>query len=81
MTRPSFFKISNAFGTGFEADQDKQRVVRNVLALAQDFGCSTILEGIETEATAAAAGELGIELAQGYYFSIPREASHWSVAA
>jgi len=77
MTRPSFFKISGAFGTGFESDRDKQRVVRNVLALAQDFGCSTVIEGIETEATAAAAGSLGIELAQGYFFSKPREASHW----
>ncbi len=81
MTRPSFFKISNVFGTDFESDHDKRRVVRNVLSLARDFGCTTVLEGIETEATAAAAGELGIELAQGYYFSIPREASHWSAAA
>ena len=81
MTRPSFFKISGAFGTGFEADRDKQRVVRNVLALAQDFGCSTVIEGIETEATAAAAEMLGIELAQGYFFSKPRHASHWSGVA
>jgi EAL domain-containing protein (putative c-di-GMP-specific phosphodiesterase class I) len=81
MTRPSFIKISNAFGTGFETDRDKQRIVRNVLSLAQDFGCSTVIEGIETEATAAAAGRLGIELAQGYFFSIPRDASHWSAAA
>ena len=78
MTRPSFFKISGAFGTGFEADRDKQRVVRNVLALAQDFGCSTVIEGIETAATAAAAGVLGIELAQGYFFSKPQHASHWN---
>lgn len=81
MTQPSFFKISGAFGTGFEADRNKQRVVRNVLALSQDFGCSTIIEGIETEATAAAAGVLGIELAQGYFFSKPRAASHWSGGA
>ena len=81
MTRPSFFKISGAFGTGFETDRDKQRVVRNVLALAQDFGCSTVIEGIETEATAAAAEMLGIELAQGYFFSKPRAASHWSGVA
>jgi EAL domain-containing protein (putative c-di-GMP-specific phosphodiesterase class I) len=81
MTRPSFIKISSAFGTGFELDDSKQRVIRNVQALAQDFGCSTVLEGIETQATATAARLLGIELAQGYFFSIPRDASHWSAAA
>lgn len=81
MIRPSFIKISSAFGTDFELDDDKQRVIRNMQALAQDFGCSTVLEGIETQATATAAGMLGIELAQGYFFSVPRAASHWSVAA
>ena len=81
MTQPSFFKISGAFATGFETDLNKQRVVRNVLALAQEFGCSTVIEGIETEATASAAARLGIELAQGYFYSKPRSASHWSEVA
>lgn len=75
--RPSFFKISQVFGTDFESDENKQRVVRNVVALAQDFGCATVLEGIESRATADAAAHLGIELAQGYFFSVPRDVSHW----
>ncbi len=81
MTQPSFFKISGAFATGFETDLNKQRVVRNVLALAKDFGCSTVIEGIETEATATAAAKLGIELGQGYFFSRPLDASHWKEVA
>lgn len=81
MTRPSFFKISGTFGTGFETDRDKQRIIRNVLSLARDFGCSTVIEGIETEATAMAARKLGIELAQGYFFGRPFDASHWSPLA
>ena len=75
--RPSVIKISQVFGTDFEADETKLRVVRHVVALARDFGCSTVLEGIESPATAAAAAALGIELAQGYFFSRPQTVSHW----
>ena len=79
--RPSVIKISQLFGTDFEADETKLRVVRHVVALARDFGCSTVLEGIESPATAVAAAGLGIELAQGYFFSRPRAGSHWRAAA
>jgi EAL domain-containing protein (putative c-di-GMP-specific phosphodiesterase class I) len=79
--RPSVIKISQSFGTGFESDETKLRVVRNVLALARDFGCSTVLEGIESGSTAAAAAALGIELGQGYFFSRPESVAHWQAAA
>jgi EAL domain-containing protein (putative c-di-GMP-specific phosphodiesterase class I) len=76
--RPSFIKISNAFGTAFEEDETKQRIVRHTIALARDFGCETILEGIESGATARAAAQEGVRLAQGFHFSIARAASHWT---
>lgn len=75
--RPAFIKISHSFGTGFEEDSTRLRIVRNVLALARDFDCRTVLEGIETEATARAAVEFGIELGQGYFFGRPNAATHW----
>lgn len=76
--RPSFIKISNAFGTAFEQDQTRRRIVRNTVALAHDFGCEPILEGIETSATARAAIEEGVRLGQGFHFSRARAASHWT---
>lgn len=79
--QPSFIKISQTFGTGFERDDTRVRIVRHVVALARDFGCRTVLEGVESAATAQAAAELGIELAQGYHFGRPSAASHWSAAA
>lgn len=79
--KPSIIKISQTFGTGFETDHTRVRIVRHVVALAQDFGCRTVLEGIESASTAAAAGELGVELAQGYHFGRPSAASHWSTPA
>lgn len=79
--RPSFIKISNTFGTAFEEDATRTRVVRHIAALARDFGCKTILEGIESASTACAAVAHGIDLAQGYYFGRPAAASHWIDAA
>lgn len=76
--RPTFIKISQAFGTAFEEDPMRTRVVRHIAAMARDFGCRTILEGVETEATARAAAANAIDLVQGYYFGRPREAACWT---
>lgn len=73
--RPSFLKISQHFGTGFEQDPTKTKIVRNLLSLAKDFDCDLILEGIETAATATAASDLGIKYGQGYHFARPGEAA------
>jgi len=73
--RPQFLKISKQFGSGFECDATKEKIVRNIIALAADFGCATIIEGVETEATLDAARELCIPLAQGYLFGRPAEAA------
>jgi EAL domain-containing protein (putative c-di-GMP-specific phosphodiesterase class I) len=79
--KPAFIKISQTFGTGFESDDTRIRIVRHVVALARDFGCRTVLEGIESASTAEAAGALGIELAQGYHFGRPSAAAHWTLPA
>lgn len=79
--RPSFLKVSQHFGTGFESDDTKTKIVRNLLSLARDFESELILEGVETERTAAAATELGIKYAQGYFFARPAVASTFLSAA
>ena len=68
---PSFIKISHDFGMAFEQSTTRTRIVRHLTALAHDFECSTILEGVESAATADAARALGIEFAQGYHFGRP----------
>ncbi|MFZ2492884.1 MAG: EAL domain-containing protein [Thermoanaerobaculia bacterium] len=79
--QPSFMKISQTFGTRFESSSSRERIVRHVIALAHDFGCAVILEGVEDESTAVAARHLGIEFAQGYHFGRPSEASSWLSSA
>ena len=66
--RPSFFKISQQLGTGFESDPARMTIVRHLMDLAAAFHCELILEGIETEATLEAARAAGITLGQGFLF-------------
>jgi EAL domain-containing protein (putative c-di-GMP-specific phosphodiesterase class I)/ActR/RegA family two-component response regulator len=79
--RPSFLKISQHFGTAFEADATRSKIVANLLSLARDFNCQLILEGIEHQATAEAAAELGIPLGQGFFFGHPADASAFGKSA
>lgn len=69
--QPSYLKISQEFGTGFERSRTHSRIVQNIFQLGYDFGLQVILEGVETAETAAAARAMGIELAQGYHFARP----------
>jgi EAL domain-containing protein (putative c-di-GMP-specific phosphodiesterase class I)/ActR/RegA family two-component response regulator len=73
--RPSFLKVSQDFGTGFEKDATRTKIVLNILSLAKDFHCDLILGGIDAEATAIKAAELRIPLGQGRFFAKPGDAS------
>ena len=68
---PSFIKIGHGFGTAFERNATHTRIVRSIAGLARELACSTILEGVETPATALAGRAMGIEFAQGYHFGAP----------
>ncbi|HKO54232.1 MAG TPA: EAL domain-containing protein [Thermoanaerobaculia bacterium] len=70
--RPSFLKISQAFGTRFETNPTRIKIITNFRSMAADFGCDLILEGIEDASTAEAAEKLGIRYAQGYLFGRPQ---------
>jgi EAL domain-containing protein (putative c-di-GMP-specific phosphodiesterase class I)/ActR/RegA family two-component response regulator len=72
--RPAFLKISQDFGTRFETNPTRIKIITNFRSMAGDFGCDLILEGIEDASTAEAAAELGIRYAQGYLFGRPAEA-------
>jgi EAL domain-containing protein (putative c-di-GMP-specific phosphodiesterase class I)/ActR/RegA family two-component response regulator len=73
--RPTFLKISQHFGTAFETDPTKTKIVANLTSLARDFNCDLILEGIEEASTAAAAADLGIRYGQGFFFGHPADVS------
>lgn len=70
-----YVKIGPDFGSGFERDSARFRIIRNIQRLASDFGVPTVLEGIETAATLEATRELGISFGQGYHMSRPISAA------
>jgi len=72
--RPSYLKISQLFGTLFEADPTRTKIVRNLVALAAEFSCAIIIEGVEDRSTADAAREMGIAFGQGYLFGKAEDA-------
>lgn len=71
---PSFVKISQAFGTDMESDSAKRRIVHHIVGLSAEFGSETIIEGVESSATAVEAARLGVGLAQGFFFGRPQAA-------
>ena len=76
---PIYLKVSQDFGTDFEVHPTRRKIVRNVLALAKDFNCDLILEGIESAQTRDAALDLGVALGQGYFFCRPSSAASFGV--
>jgi EAL domain-containing protein (putative c-di-GMP-specific phosphodiesterase class I) len=73
--RPTYLKIGHEFGTGFEKDPARKKIIRNIQLLARDFECEVILEGVETEETSRAAADIGARYAQGFFYARPAEAS------
>ncbi len=81
-------KIDCSFVSRLMQDDE---IVRTLLTLGRNLGLRVIAEGIETAEQAARLRELGCELAQGYYFSVPasaREATdmlaanrHWAATS
>ena len=76
--RPAFLKISQEFGTGFERDSVKLKIVMNLQSLARDFDCALILEGIEEASTAEMAARMGIKYGQGFLFGRPADSASFA---
>ena len=72
--RPSYLKISHEFGTDFEKDPARRKIIRNIQSLARDFECEVILEGVESEETSRAAEDIGARYAQGFFYARPADA-------
>jgi PAS domain S-box-containing protein len=65
-------KIDTEFISGIDADLADRRVVESMIDVARNFEMTTVAEGVEDERTLELLGELGIDLAQGYYVGRPQ---------
>ena len=64
-------KLDRAFVAGLADDPTQRALVGGIISIAQALGLETVVEGIETQAQADAARDLGCHLAQGFLFAHP----------
>ena len=68
-------KLDRSFVQGLANDSQRQKVVGAVVTLAHSLGMSVTAEGIEQESERLIVKRIGCDLAQGYLFGRPLEAS------
>jgi len=73
--RPDVIKIDRSLISGVREDFYKQETLKSLVNLSRRIGALVVAEGIETEAEAFVALELGADLLQGYFLSRPQPAT------
>lgn len=64
-------KIDRSFVMNLTSQPDDEIIVRSTIELAHNMGLVVTAEGVETEAILRRLGELGCDLAQGYFIGRP----------
>jgi len=67
-----FLKIEGWMVSRIVTDPRVRQLVETVVATARHFGILTIAECVENAETAQVLCDIGVDWAQGYYFSRPR---------
>lgn len=62
-------KIDRTFVTNLQKFRQDQIIVRSILTMARELGLSTVVEGIEDQATMQTLLEMGCVYGQGWYFA------------
>lgn len=75
IAKPDVIKLDRCMVQNLMEDAYKREMFLALVTLAKRVGALTVAEGVETEAEAMAACELGADFAQGYYYSRPVPAS------
>jgi PAS domain S-box-containing protein len=68
----TFIKIDIEFVRYLAIDPSDQKIVKSIIAVAQNFGVQTIAEGVEHQTTLDLLRELGVDYAQGFLIGEPK---------
>ena len=66
-------KIDKSFVAGLDTGPGYRAILKSLQALAGMLGLGTVVEGVETEETAALMRDFGFEVGQGFFWSRPME--------
>ena len=72
LAEPNIIKIDRGIMQNIDSQYYKQEVFKSLVNLSQKIGALVIAEGIEREAEALMATELGASMLQGFYFAKPQ---------
>jgi diguanylate cyclase (GGDEF)-like protein/PAS domain S-box-containing protein len=64
-------KIDKSFVLHMARDENDEAIVRSTIGLGHDLGLTVVAEGVETPQTWSLLGNLGCDVAQGYYLGRP----------
>jgi EAL domain-containing protein (putative c-di-GMP-specific phosphodiesterase class I) len=73
--RPDVIKVDRSLISGVREDFYKQETLKSLVSLSRRIGALVVAEGVETEAEAITALELGADLLQGFFLSRPQPAT------
>jgi EAL domain-containing protein (putative c-di-GMP-specific phosphodiesterase class I) len=68
----TFIKIDIEFVRYLAIDPSDQKIVKSIIAVAQNFGVQTIAEGVEHQTTLDLLREIGVDYAQGFLIGEPK---------
>lgn len=68
-------KIDSSYVTSMKSNERMRIIVKAIVNLARDLGLKTVAEGVETLDVLEDLGEIGCDMAQGFYISRPAPAS------
>ncbi|TVP58704.1 MAG: GGDEF domain-containing response regulator [Halomonadaceae bacterium] len=71
-------KIDRAFVDGIAQNSQDRNLAKTVIAMARNFHCRTVGEGVEHPEQARLLKELGADTAQGYWFAHPMPAEDFA---
>jgi len=67
-------KIDQSFTAGILTDEFSRNIVRSVMNIADAMHAKTVAEGIESPEAAELLLQMGCDIGQGFYYSMPLEA-------
>ncbi|WP_052144890.1 EAL domain-containing protein [Halalkalibacter okhensis] len=71
--KPNFTKIDRSLIAYCDQDQEKQSRIKEILDIGNAYGMTVLAEGIERPEEAQFCQQVGISLAQGYFFGKPND--------
>ena len=74
-------KIDRSFILSLDENEDSRKIVDAIISLGHSLGLTTIAEGVEDLQSAERLAELGCEMAQGYWFGVPKPEAYGALGA